>query len=123
ERFAGASRGPYTRVDELDGVWKGERAGGALPPLYGCVKHINGRHGTTQFSRMPGMPFEVRGLELHYRGPFSLLVDKLEPQDGGYFGRATLAGQEIGQFTMRRLDRMTQLGEQLIKHIDEAYAM
>jgi ferritin-like metal-binding protein YciE len=110
-------------MDELDGVWKVERTGGALPPLYGCVKRINGTHGTTEFSRMPGMPFEVRGLELHYRAPFALLVDKLEPQDGSYLGRATLAGLEIGQFTMRRLDSMTQLNEQLIKHIDEAYAM
>ena len=108
---------------ELDGVWKVERLRGALPPLYGCVKRINGAHGTTEFSRVPGMPFEVRGLELHYRAPFTLLVDKLEPQDGGYLGRATVAGMEIGQFTMRRLDAMTQLNEQLIKHIDEAYAM
>ena len=110
-------------MGELDGVWKVERAGGALPPLYRCVKRINGAHGTTQFSRMPGMPFEVRGLELHYRPPFSLLVDKLEPRDGGYLGRSTVAGQKVGQFTMRRLDPMTQLTEQLIRHIDEAYAM
>jgi len=27
---------------ELDGVWKVERVGGGLPPLYGCVKRING---------------------------------------------------------------------------------
>jgi ferritin-like metal-binding protein YciE len=110
-------------MSELDGVWKVERVGGALPPMHGCVKRINGARGTTEFSYAPGMPFEVRGLELHYRAPFSLLVDKLEPQDGGYFGRATLVGREFGQFTMRRLDAMTQLNEQLIKHIDEAYAM
>jgi ferritin-like metal-binding protein YciE len=110
-------------VGELDGVWRVDRVGGALPPLYGCVKRIHGKHGTTEFPRSPPMPFEVRGLELHYRGPFALLVDKLEPQDGGYFGRATLLGREIGQFRMRRLDMATQLEEQLIKHIDEAYAM
>ena len=110
-------------MSELDGVWKVDRLGGVLPPLYGCVKRINGSHGTTEFSYVPGMPFEVRGLELHYRPPFSLLVDKLEPQDGGYLGRATLAGREFGQFTMRRLDAMAQLNQQLIKHIDEAYAM
>jgi ferritin-like metal-binding protein YciE len=110
-------------VGELDGVWKVERAGGALPPLHGCVKRIRGERGTTEFPNMPGMPFEVRGRELHYRGPFGLLVDKLEPRDGEYFGRATLLGRELGQFTMRRVDAMGQLKEQLIKHIDEAYAM
>jgi ferritin-like metal-binding protein YciE len=69
------------------------------------------------------MPFEVRGLELHYRGPLAPLVDKLERRDGGYFGRATLLGREFGQFTLRRLDTVGQLKEQLIKHIDEAHAM
>jgi ferritin-like metal-binding protein YciE len=52
-----------------------------------------------------------------------LLVDKLEPQNAAYLGRATLLGRELGQFTMRRLDAMGQLKEQLIKHIDEAHAM
>ena len=110
-------------MDNLDGVWRVERVGGALPPLHGCVKRIHGAHGTTEFTHVPGMPFEVRGLELHYRPPFNLLVDRLEPQDGGYFGHATIAGQEFGQFRMRRLDNVSQLKEQLIKHIDEAYAM
>jgi ferritin-like metal-binding protein YciE len=110
-------------MSELDGVWRVKRVGGALPPLVGCRKRIQGSHGTTEFSYVPGMPFEVRGLELHYRPPFNALVDRLEPQDGGYFGRATIAGHEFGQFTMRRLDTVSQLKEQLIKHIDEAYAM
>jgi ferritin-like metal-binding protein YciE len=52
-----------------------------------------------------------------------MLVDKLEPSDGGYFGRATLLGREIGQFRMRRLDNMDELKAQLVKHIDEAHAM
>jgi ferritin-like metal-binding protein YciE len=110
-------------VGELDGVWAVHRVSGALPPLYGCVKRIHGNRGTTEFPRFPGMPFEVRGLELHYRGPFGLLVDKLEPQNGEYFGRATLLGREVGQFRLRRLDAVGQLKEQLIKHIDEAHAM
>jgi ferritin-like metal-binding protein YciE len=110
-------------MSELDGIWRVERLGGALPPLYGCRKRIEGSHGTTEFPRVPSLPFDVRGLELHYRPPFALLVDKLEPQGSGYFGRSTLAGQEFGQFTMRRLDTMSQLEEQLVKHIDEAYAM
>lgn len=112
------------RMGELDGVWTVDRVGGALPPLYGCVKRINGSHGTTEFRYVPGMPFEVRGLDLHYEGPFTLFVDKLEPRgEGDYFGRATVAGREFGQFTMRRLDPMSQLDEQLVKHLDEAYAM
>jgi ferritin-like metal-binding protein YciE len=110
-------------VGELDGVWAVDRVSGALPPMHGCVKKIYGRRGTTEFPNLPGLPFEVRGLELHYRGPFGLLVDKLEPQNGGYFGRATLLGREFGQFTLRRLDAMGTLKEQLVKHIDEAHAM
>jgi ferritin-like metal-binding protein YciE len=110
-------------VGELDGVWRVERVGGALPPLHGCVKRIAGGSGTTEFRRAPGMPFDVRGLELHYRGPFAPLVDKLERRDGEYFGRATLLGREFGQFTLRRLDTVGQLKEQLVKHIDEAHAM
>jgi ferritin-like metal-binding protein YciE len=110
-------------MGELDGVWAVDRISGALPPLHGCVKRINGNRGTTEFPRFPGMPFEVRGLELHYRPPFAMLVDKLEPQDGGYLGHATMLGREFGQFGLRRLDDMDQLKEQLIKHIDEAHAM
>jgi ferritin-like metal-binding protein YciE len=110
-------------VGQLDGVWSVERVSGALPPLHGCVKRIHGVRGTTEFPHFPGMPFEVRGLELHYRGPFGLLVDRLEPEDGGYFGRATVLGREFGQFTLRRLDAVAQLKEQLIKHIDEAHAL
>ena len=53
-----------------------------------------------------------------------MFVDvQLEPQNGAYLGRATLLGRELGQFTMRRLDAVGQLQEQLIKHIDEAHAM
>jgi ferritin-like metal-binding protein YciE len=110
-------------MGELDGVWAVDRVSGALPPLHGCVKRIHGSRGTTEFPRFPGMPFEVRGLELHYRQPFALLVDRLEPQDGGYLGHATMFGREFGQFSLRRLDDMDQLKEQLIKHIDEAHAM
>ena len=109
--------------EQLDGVWRVERVGGALPPLYGCRKRINGRNGTTEFSYAPGMPFEVRGLELHYRVPFNVLVDRLEPQDGGYFGHATIAGRTFGHFAMRRQPMATELDAQLVKHIDEAVAM
>jgi ferritin-like metal-binding protein YciE len=110
-------------VSELDGVWAVDRISGALPPLPGCVKRIRGDRGTTEFPRVPGMPFDVRGLELHYRPPFAMLVDKLEPQDGGYLGHATMLGREFGQFRLRRIAPMDELKTQLIKHIDEAHAM
>jgi ferritin-like metal-binding protein YciE len=108
-------------MGELDGVWALERVSGALPPLDGAVKRIHGTHGTTEFPYFPGMPFEVRGRELHY--PTGLFVDVLEPQKGEYLGHAMFMGRELGRFTMRRLDDMGQLKEQLIKHIDEAHAM
>jgi hypothetical protein len=95
--------GTLLGVTGLDGTWAVERVSGMLPPLRGCVKRIHGTHGTTELPRFPGMPFEVRGLELHYRAPFTMLVDKLEPEDGGYLGRATLLGREFGQFRLRRL--------------------
>lgn len=110
-------------MGELDGVWSLERVSGALPPLRGCVKRIHGSRGTTECAGLPGVPFEVRGLELHYRGPFGLLVDRLERSNGGYRGHATLLGREYGQFELRRLEPMGQLQDQLIKHIDEAHAM
>ena len=100
-----------------------ERVSGALPPLHGCVKRIHGSRGTTEFPRLPGMPFEVRGHELHYRGPLGALVDRLEPQNGGYLGHATILGREVGQFRLRRLGTVDQLKAQLVKHIDEAHAM
>jgi ferritin-like metal-binding protein YciE len=108
-------------VGELDGVWAVERVSGALPPLHGCVKRIHGSRGTTEFPNFPGLPFDVRGRDLHY--PLGMFVDKLEPHNGAYLGRATLLGRELGQFTMRRLDAVGQLQEQLIKHLDEAHAM
>jgi hypothetical protein len=89
-------------MHELDGVWKVERVGGALPPLIGCRKRIKGNRGSTEFPFVPGIPFEVRGFELHYRSPFNVLVDRLEPQDGGYLGHATFAGLEFGRFVMTR---------------------
>src|SRR6266550_4669321 len=116
----GTARNP-TGMGELDGVWAVERLSGALPPLYGCVKRIHGSRGTTEFPHVPGVPFEVRGRDLHY--PLGLFVDRLEPQNGGYLGRAIVLGRELGQFTMRRLDGMGQLKEELVKHIDEAHAM
>ena len=88
---------------ELDGVWKVERTAGALPPLPGVTKRIEGTRGRTNFPGLPAMPFEVRGLSLHYKLPFKGLVDVLEPDgDGGFRGRATISGRTFGHFAMRR---------------------
>jgi hypothetical protein len=100
--LARASNGTYSPVGELDGVWRVERVSGGLPPLYSCRKRIEGDRGTTEFGRLPGMPFEVRGLELHYRGPFRMLVDRLERRNGEFLGHATLFGRELGRFRMTR---------------------
>lgn len=95
-------------MGELDGLWRVDRVGGVLPPLYRCRKRIEGDRGTTEFGSLPGLPFEVRGLELHYRGLFTPFVDKLEPRDGEYVGRATVFGRELGRF------RMTRVGEPVV---------
>jgi ferritin-like metal-binding protein YciE len=110
-------------MGELDGVWDVRRVSGALPPMTGVRKRIAGRRGETLVagSRF-GVPFEVRGLELHYRPPFQWLVDVLEPSSDGYRGRAVVLGRTIGEFELRRV-RVTDLISQLIKHIDEAHAM
>ena len=108
---------------DLDGVWRVERRGGALPPMAGVTKVIEGASGET---RLPGrirMPFDVRGLTLRYRAPFAGLVDELERAGSGYDGRATFRGREFGQFAMRRIDVDEQLKGQLMKHLDEAHAM
>ena len=109
---------------ELDGVWKVERVSGALPPMLGMIKRIEGTRGETRVADVAGVPFEVRGLELHYRSPFGLFVDVLEPDGAGeYDGRATLGGVSFARFRLRRIPVTDQLKAQLVKHIDEAHAM
>ena len=108
----------------LDGVWDVERTGGALPPLVACRKRIAGGRGTTVFGAFPGLPFDVRGNELHYRAPFAGFVDVVEPEGPDrYRGRATFRGHTFGEFAMRRVPVADELQAQLVKHIDEAYAM
>jgi hypothetical protein len=91
-------------VAELDGVWDVTRTGGALPPLFAVRKEIEGGRGVTSVGPMPGVPFDVDGLRLRYRGLFSAFVDELEPDDDGYRGRATFRGREFGRFEMRRVE-------------------
>lgn len=113
-------------MSELDGIWDVRRTGGLLPPMFGVRKQIHATHGKTLLrGGAIGVPFDVVGLELHYRTPFSGFVDKLVPHDAGFLGHATFRGLTIGRFELTpiRGGVMTTINEQLIKHIDEAHAM
>ena len=88
-------------MGDLDGIWNVERVGGALPPMRGVRKRIEGDRGVTLAGPVR-MRFEVRGLELRYRPPFAGLVDLLEADGDGYRGRATFLGREFGRFRLRR---------------------
>jgi ferritin-like metal-binding protein YciE len=110
-------------VAELDGLWNVERVSGVLPPMTAVRKRIRGDRGATTVGPLPGMPFDVRGLELHYRAPLTGFVDVLEPDGDGYLGRTTFRGQELGRFRLRRIEMAKALEEQLVKHVDEALAM
>ena len=89
-------------MSELDGIWDVRRVSGALPPLAGVRKRIDGARGETVVGGGRGLPFEVRGLELHYRAPLSFLVDVLERDGDGYRGRATAFGRAYGRFRLVR---------------------
>ena len=113
---------------ELDGVWEVKRRGGALPPLLGVLKEISGASGATKAGPLPGVPFDVVGLSLRYRAPFVGFVDLLERDGQGYRGLATFRGREFGKFELKRIKTggemaSEKLQKQLVKHIDEAYAM
>jgi hypothetical protein len=89
-------------MPELDGTWKVERVAGLLPPLVGVRKVIRDGRGGTKIGPLPGVPFDVHGLELRYRRPFARLVDVLEPDGDGFLGRATVFGRTYGRFRLRR---------------------
>src|SRR5947208_9325771 len=113
-------------MGELDGTWDVQRVSGALPPMVGVRKRIDGVDGYTELAGVR-LPFRVRGRQLVYRG--LPLVDELEPDALGFAGRATLAGREYGRFVLRPIRTeeasmtTTDLERQLGKHIDEALAM
>jgi ferritin-like metal-binding protein YciE len=121
-----ASSGSLEIVSELDGVWEVQRTGGLLPPLIGVRKEIHGTHGKTLLpGGVVGVPFDVVGLELHYRAPFAGFVDILAPHADGFSGRATFRRRTFGRFELTPIKGavLSTLNEQLIKHIDEAHAM
>jgi hypothetical protein len=88
-------------MSELDGVWEVHRISGALPPLYGVRKRIADGRGETLLGPL-GIPFDVDGLELHYRAPLGFLVDVLAREGDGFRGRATAFGRTYGHFELRR---------------------
>ena len=92
-------------MGDLDGVWSVQRTGGALPPLVGVVKDIEGGRGWTKVGPLPGAPFDVDGLALRYRGPLAAFVDVLERDGDVYRGHATFMGRQYGTFVMRRKER------------------
>ena len=109
-------------MGDLDGVWDVRRVSGALPPMVAVRKPIVGSRGATLVGPVQ-IRFEVRGHELHYGAPLRGVVDVLEPDGDGFRGRTRVAGVEVGQFELRRIDTMDTLKDQLVKHIDEALAM
>jgi hypothetical protein len=89
-------------VTVLDGEWDVKRRSGLLPPLPGVRKRIDGASGETIVLAGPGIPFDVRGLELRYRAPLGFLVDVLEPHGDGFRGNATAFGRSYGTFELTR---------------------
>jgi ferritin-like metal-binding protein YciE len=112
-------------VPGLEGTWDVRRTGGLLPPLLGVRKVIRGDRGETRIGDVAGVPFDVVGLELRYRAPFTGFVDVLTPHGDGFRGRATAFGRTFGHFALSPSGggTMTTVNEELIKHIDEAHAM
>jgi len=94
-------------MTNLDGEWEVRRRSGALPPLFGVRKRIEGAAGKTIVVGGPGIPFDVRGLELRYRAPLAFLVDVLEPRGEGFHGRATAFGRTYGTFELSRRRSVT----------------
>jgi hypothetical protein len=90
-------------VAELDGVWNVKRLGGLLPPMIGVRKVIQGTTGETKLGPLPGAPFDVVGLSLRYRAPFTGFVDEVEPDGERYVGRATFRGRQFGRFALVRV--------------------
>ena len=90
-------------VAPLDGTWRVERRSGVLPPMVGVRKRIAGTRGETLVGPI-GIPFDVRGTELHYRTPFTGFVDVLElVDDRTAHGRATFRGREFALFDLKRI--------------------
>jgi hypothetical protein len=99
-------------VQELEGDWRVERLTGPVPMPF-VWKRIHRGRGRTRLlprppfgaSPEPGLPFVLLAreghVELRYRAPLSLLRDELRREaDGGWLGRAYLAGVQYAWFRM-----------------------
>ena len=85
-------------MPELNGTWDVKRTGGLLPPMTSVRKDILGTRGTTRFGSLPGVPFDVVGLELRYRAPFDGFVDILAPEGADSAGAPPSVGTSTGAF-------------------------
>lgn len=91
-------------TNELTGQWAVHRSGGLLPPLIAVRKRVEGDRGWTTVFGVKAAPFDVVGLELRYRPPFSAFVDVMTPESASsYTDRATFRGRTFGTFRMRRV--------------------
>ena len=92
------------RERQLSGRWSVERTGGLLPPLLGVGKRVEGARGWTTVAGIRLARFDVVGLQLRYRAPFTGVVDQLVPETpSSYAGRATFRGRTFGTFRMTRV--------------------
>ena len=133
-------------MTSIEGTWRVERLGGALPPMVGVWKRIvrdrGETHGETWIGPSPVWPFRGErregGVALVYRRPFSGLVDELRPEpDGSWTGRSTLFGRELGTFRLtpihypRRMrdeeednmDQQDKLRGKLVEYVQNVHAM
>ncbi len=95
-------------MDELEGRWRVERLGGALPPMVAVHKEIHGKRGETRFGYLLALPLRIEEREdypaLVYRRPFSMLVDEVRKQtEDSWLGKTTLGGRTFGRFRMIRV--------------------
>ena len=126
-RFFGGTAGTTLAVPELDGVWNVERRGGLLPPLVGVRKRIHGDRGETKGGPLPGarstssasapLPRALPRLRRRARaGRRRRLADARR-------SAAASSADSPDRSRRRSADGTPELEEQLVKHIDEAYAM
>jgi hypothetical protein len=99
--------GQESVVGRLEGDWRVERLGGALPPMVGVWKRVRGDRGETWIGPLPAWPFRAEQhdgfVALVYGPPFSMFADEVrEREDGSWLGRTIFAGQELGRFRMVR---------------------
>jgi ferritin-like metal-binding protein YciE len=126
--------------EDLEGLWRVERAGGSLPPMVGVRKRIEGANGETRVGPLARWPFggkrRGKGFALVYRPPFSAFVDEVRYGPGdSWVGRSLFGELELGRFSLRRIgaklqpskgERMADtegLRRKLADHVEYAHAL